>query len=913
MFYYTIRRWIGYNIPMQRIQPEPNGGPVASTTEAHLTRGKLKIFLGMAAGVGKTYAMLLTATELAAEGVDVVVGDVETHGRPETAALLAAIERIPRRYLDYRGVLLEELDLDAILTRRPRLVVVDEFAHTNVPGSRHRKRYQDVIELLDAGIDVYTTINVQHFASRADAVRQITGVTVTETVPDSLLDLADEIELIDLPPEELRKRLAEGKVCTPEGAEAAANNFFRIGNLTALREMALRLTAEHVDHQLQDYMQAKRITGPWKSRERLMVAVGASPYSEQLIRWTRRMAYALEAPWFAATVETSRPLAPEVQSLLARNLALARELGGEVVSAAGDAVDTVLLQLAHQHNITQLVIGKPRRTLLHALLNGGSLVDNVIRNSGDIDVYVVTGDETNPARAQRRLAWWFRRGSTWHGYLWALAIMALVTMLNWMVVHTVSWVEYQVVGLTDLLTVLLLAVYIGRGPALLAALVSAVSFNFFFIDPHYTFAIKRFQDIVLISLYFIIAIFAGNLTARIRQQEQLAQRNVQRIMSLYRLARETATAADLDAVLRTAVDQLQQSFDADVAILLAPTGQLLREPHAASTLSIDDKAFSVAHWVFTNGRPAGRFTDTLPTAKAHFVPLRTPNRIVGVIGLRTRHERRLTFEQGLQLETFVNQIALVVERQLLDRAAQQSALLQESERLHATLLNSISHELRTPLATITGVTDILTNPATHTDGAAHQALLTDIRDAAQRLNHLVENLLDMSRLDAGRLQIKRDWCVVSDVVGVAVQQLHSCLAARPLTLALPPDLPLIQMDFILMEQVLINLLHNVCNYTPPGSPVEIGAKIVDGWLWLTVADRGPGIPAELLERVFDKFYRVPGSATGGTGLGLSICRGLVHAHGGELLAHNRPDGGASFTIQLPAATTPPPVKEADLE
>lgn len=912
MFYYTIRRWIGYNISMQRLRPDPNPLAMPVFAAPNGERGKLKIFLGMAAGVGKTYAMLLTAQERAHEGVDVIVGDVETHNRPETEILLATLPTIPRKPLDYRGALIEEMDLDAILARRPQLVIVDDFAHTNVPGSRHRKRYQDIIELLDAGIDVYTAVNVQHFASRADAVRQITGIMVTETVPDSLLDLADEIELIDLSPEELRKRLAEGKVFAPEGPDAAANNFFRIGNLTALREMALRLTAEHVDHQLQDYMQAKQITGPWKSRDRLMVAVSASPYSEQLIRWTRRMAYALEAPWFAATVETTRPLTPGAQRLLARNLALARELGGEVISAAGDAVDTVLLQLAQQHNITQLVIGKPRHTALRALLHGGSLVDNVIRNSGDIDVYVVTGEEAKSTPVRHNV-WRPRRASTWRAYLWALVVMASVTALNWVIVHRLPWVEYQSVGLTDLLTVLLIAVYIGRGPALLAALVSAFSFNFFFIDPHYTFAIRRFQDIVLISLYFLIAIFAGNLTARIRQQEQLAQRNVQRIMSLYRLARETATAADLDAVLHTAVEQLQQSFDADVAILLAPTGQLLREPHMASTLTIDDKAFTVAQWTFTNGRPAGRFTDTLPAADSHFVPLRTPNRVTGVIGLGLHYEQGLTFEQELQLETFVNQIALVIERQLLDQAAQQSALFQESERLHTTLLNSISHELRTPIATITGVTEILANPSTNTDATVRQALLTDVRDAAQRLNHLVENLLDMSRLDAGRLQIKRDWCVVSDVVGVAVQQLQGGLAQHPLTLAIPPDLPLVQMDFMLMEQVLINLLHNVCNYTPAGSPVEITAKIADGWLWLTVADRGPGIPAELLERIFDKFYRVPGTATGGTGLGLSICRGLVHAHGGELAAHNRPDGGAIFTIQLPAVATPPPVKEAEFE
>ncbi len=898
-------------MPYQR--PDPDALLAAiNKQEARAQRGKLKIFFGMSAGVGKTYAMLQAARQRVDEEIDVVVGYVETHGRQETQALLAGLEILPRQSLDYRGVALEEMDLDAILARRPQLVLVDEFAHTNVPGSRHRKRFQDILEILDAGIDVYTTVNVQHFASRADAVRQITGITIGETIPDSLLDLADEIELIDLPPDDLRKRLVEGKVYTPERVEVAANNFFRIGNLTALREMALRLTAEHVDHQLQDYMQAKRITGPWKSRERLMVAVGPSPYSEQLIRWTRRMAYTLEAPWFAATVETAKPLSAEAQQLLARNLALARELGGEVISAAGDQVDTALLQLAQQHNVTQIVIGKPLHTPLHALLRGGSLVDNLIRNSGDIDIYVVTGEQGRAVPATSVVPGRNASHSTWKSYWLALVIVAVSTALNWIVVQNVPLVEHQVVGLTELLTVLLIAVYIGRGPAVLAATVSAISFNFFFIEPHYTFAVKEFRDIVLISLYFLIAIFAGNLTARIRQQEQLAQRNVQRIMSLYRLARETATAANLDAVLSTAVTQLQQSFDAEVAIFLAPAGELEREPNLSSTLVTDEKAFSVAQWAFEHGRPAGRFTDTLPAATAHFVPLRTPNHVVGVIGLHMHKDHQLLFDQQLQLETFVNQIALVVERQMLNEATRQSTLLQESERLHTTLLNSISHELRTPIATITGVAAILDNPTTQMDEATRRALLEDMSDAAQRLNHLVENLLDMSRLDAGRLQLKRDWCVIGDVVGVAVQHLQGCLEQHPLTITIPPELPLVQMDFVLMEQVLINLLHNICNYTPPNTAVEINAKIESEWLWITVADHGPGIPPALLERIFDKFYRMPGTATGGTGLGLSICRGLVLAHGGEIFAQNRPEGGAIFTIKLPATTAPPPVKEADL-
>ena len=878
--------------------------------EQRAQRGKLKIFFGMAAGVGKTYAMLTAARERRDEGVDVVVGYIETHGRAETEALLVDLPVIARQPLAYRGVTLAEMDLDAILARRPQLVLVDEFAHTNAPGSRHLKRYQDVLELLDQGIDVYTTVNVQHFASRADAVRQITGSTIHETIPDSLLELAAEIELIDLSPADLQKRLSEGKVYTPERVEVAANNFFRTGNLTALREMALRLTAEHVDHQLQNYMQRKRIAGPWKSRERLMVAVGPSPYSEQLIRWTRRMAYALEAPWLAVTVETSRPLPAEAQRLLARNLALARELGAEVTNATGDDVATTLLQLAQQQNVTQIVLGKPLHTSWQALLRGGSLVDKLIRNSGDIDIYVVTGEDARAVQPKSQLTWRLTPVSTWQQYLLALIVIALTTGLNWSALHLLPWVEYQAVGLTELLAVLLIAVYIGRGPALLAAAVSAISFNFFFIEPRYTFIITKLQDIILISLYFLIGLFAGNLTAQIRQQEQLARRNVQRIMALYRLARETATAADLDAVLATAVTQLRQSFEAEVAILLAPTGQLTREPHGSSTLTIDDKEFSVATWAFDHGRPAGRFTDTLPAAAIHFVPLRTPNRVAGVVGLQLPAQRHLTFEQELQLETFVNQIALVVERQLLDVAARQSALLQESERLHTTLLNSISHELRTPIATITGAISILRNHFNTTAETTRQALFDDVSDAANRLNHLVANLLDMSRLDAGRLQLKLDWCMINDVVGVAVQRLQPKLGQHPLTIDTPPDLPLVQMDFVLMEQVLINLLHNTATYTPAGTAIEISARLARGWLTLTIADRGPGIPADQLEKIFDKFYRVPGTATGGTGLGLSICRGLVAAHGGELSAANRDGGGVAFTIKLPAALAPPPVKEA---
>jgi len=894
---------------MDEYRPDPDELlATIQKVENRQQRGKLKIFFGMAAGVGKTYAMLDNARQRKTEGVDVVVGYVETHKRAETEALLAGLEVVPRQKLEYRGTFLEEMDTDAIITRHPKLVLVDELAHTNIAGARHLKRYQDVIELLEYGFDVYTTVNVQHFESRADTVKQITGITVHETVPDSILDFVDEIELIDLSPDDLRKRLAEGKVYTADRADTAANNFFRTGNLTALREMALRLTAEHVDHQLHDYMQVKRIAGPWKSGERLMVAVGPTPFSEQLIRWTRRVAYNLEAPWTAVYVETAKRLSPETKSRLAENLAFARDLGGEVLVSAGNDIDIVLIQLARQRNVTQMIVGKPTSTRWQRLMRGGSLVDKLIKASGDIDIFVVTGDKTEEKRPRLRFTAPVS-SSSWRQYIIALVIVAIVTAVDLL---ALKWMSYEAVGLTELFAVLLIAVYFGRGPALLAAAVSAITWNFLFITPQFTLEISRLQDVILFSMYFVIAILTGNMTSRIRTQERQARYNADRTLALYTLTHETATAVNMDDVLRTGVNQIGRVFAAEVAILLAKEGKLEREAHPSSTFVVEEKDYSVATWVFDNGKAAGRFTNTLPSASAHYLPLLTPNRTVGVIGIRTRQNERLSFDQEALLETFSNQIALVIERELLDEAAEQSAMLQESERLYTTLLNSISHELRTPIATIMGASSSLLNPHTGTNEHIRTELTGDIHDAADRLNRLVENLLDMSRLDSGRLKLKRAWCDVSDVIGVSVKRDEKCLAQRPITIHIEPNLPLVQMDFVLMEQVLVNLLDNICNYTPVGTKVELTAEMKSNWLVITVSDSGPGLPDVDVERVFEKFYRVPGTATGGTGLGLSICRGLVEAHGGSLTANNRETGGASFVIRLPANGVPPPVREAVL-
>lgn len=889
-------------------RPDPDALLAAiQKEEDKAQRGKLKIFLGMAAGVGKTYAMLESAQQQKASGVDVVVAYVELHGRPETEALLTGLPVILRQKLAYQGKTLEEMDLDAVLARQPALALVDELAHTNAPGARHPKRYQDVMELLDAGIDVYTTINVQHFESRTDAVRQITGITVTETVPDSLLDSAAEIELIDLPPEELRKRLAEGKVYTPEHASLAAQNFFREGNLSALREMALRLTAERVDHELQDYRALKQITRTWKSLERLMVAVSPSPLSERLVRWTRRMAHNLEAPWIGVYVEMPHPLSNKAQAQLTHNLQLIRELGGEVVTTNGTDVIDALMRVARQRNVTQIVVGKPLRGSVQEFLSGGSMVNRLVRVSGDIDIYVVTGDEADTTSARPLIA-----PPQFHSnlgqYLGAVVIIALAVLLG---LAATPLLSYQAVALILLGTVLLIGFFVGRGPVLLAAAVSALLWDFLFIPPLYTFNISKLEDALLFGLYFIVALLMGTLTARARQQEKLVSVREERTATLYEFTRNIVNARTLDDMLRQAVQHISHSFNADLAILLRKSdGELDHAVHPISTLSLDEREWSVADWAFTNGKEAGAFTDTLPFAAAQYLPLTTPGGVVGVVGVRMRQPERLSWDQEALLETLISQTALAVERALLDIAAERTAVLEESERLYTTLLNSISHELRTPLSTITGAISVLLDDKLSNSRQAQQALGQDIQDAAERLNRLVDNLLDMTRLESGRLALHLEWSDVADVINASLKRVERQLADHDLIVEIPPALPLIRIDFVLMEQALVNLLHNAATYTPPGTRIRVMAEVDDGHLLITVADRGPGLAPEDVSRVFEKFYRVPGAATGGTGLGLSIVRGLVEAHGGTITAENRPTrGGARFIIRLPLEQPPLPPKE----
>jgi two-component system, OmpR family, sensor histidine kinase KdpD len=873
--------------------------------QAREGRGKMKIFFGMAAGVGKTYAMLEAAQEQLKAGVQVVVGVVETHGRAETQALLNGFEIVPRARVEYREHTLEEMDLDAILQRHPQLVLVDELAHTNAPGVRHPKRYQDVVELLDAGINVYSTLNVQHLESRADAVRQITGIVVRETVPDSIVDLADEVELIDLTPEELRQRLSEGKVYVAESAEIAAKSFFRVGNLTALREMALRATAERVDHQLQDYMSLNRIAGPWKSGERLMVAVSASPLAERLVRWTRRMAYNLGAPWLAVNVETSQPPTEEEQAQLNHSLSLARELGGEVVTTVGDDVVSALLRIAQERNITQMVVGKPEHGMLLGFIPGGALVDRLIRTSGDLDIYVVTREMTQVRHGTRPGDVYMRlvRGSRVHPLIHSdrreyLAAAIAIVMVAGLGFWSRQWVSSQTVGLVLLLTISLLAFVVGRGPVLLAASVSAVIWVPLFLPRIFTRDVTGVENTLTLALYFIVALATGFLRARLRAQEHAARTREKRTAALYALAHAIASAPSMDNVLKSAVEEIGKVFDAEAAFFLREDkNRLADEAHPSSTLAIDEKERSVATWSFLNRKPAGRFTDTLPMAEARWLPLITLNTVVGVMGVRARE--RMSVDQESLLETFASQVALAVEREMTQEAREREAVISKSEQMYRTLLEAVSQEIRAPIDTITHAANSLAAGQSGQPDDVRRALVEQTQSAAERLSRMMENLVDLYRLESGALEPQLHWEVVGDLVREAINRLQPDLAPHEVIVEIAPELPPVQLDRKLMEQALINLIHNSATHTPPDTRVRVSAKTEGSDLVLTVADRGPGVAAEMLSKIFDKYFQAPDAPRDGVGLGLAITRGIVEAHGGMITAENRTRGGIAFIIRLP--------------
>jgi len=900
--------------------------------EAGKKRGQLKVFVGMCPGVGKTYAMLEAAQRELKAGRDVVIGYVETHGRKETDALATNFSTIPRLSIEYRGVTLTEMNLDAVLARRPQLALVDELAHTNVPGSRHPKRWQDIQELRDAGIDVFTTLNVQHVESRADTVKQITGAEIRETVPDSVLDDA-VLELVDLPPRELVQRLHEGKVYMADRAAAAIQNFFRESNLNALRELALRLVADHVGEDTILFRRTESAAGAWKTGNRLLVAVGPSPLSEPLIRWTRRMADELRCPWLAVHVEGPQSLSEAAQARLSKNLDTARELGAEVLTTTDEDLARGLLRIARERNVTLIVLGKPSGGGWLNRIRSGQFLRRLMQESGDIDLHVVKAEKASVA--SEKTGWQPVLISTARQYALAAGVI-FATGLASLPFASVP----RVPGLIFLLVVVLLALFVGRGPVLFAGALSALTWNFFFLPPRYTLFIHSLDDAILFGTYFVVALVLGQLVARIRAQSDAERRREERTAALYELTRELAEAGSRDEVVWQLLGQINRVFHARAAVTF-PSGDKL-VPHPDNTLILTEKELSVSDWAFRQRKAAGRFTDNLPGAGALHLPLGTERKTFGVLAVGLP-EQNLPLAQRDLLETFARQAALVLDRVELRAAAEQTRLFAESERLSRALLNSISHELRTPLAAITSAATALAEvefpgveschrsqasgrlvpphpgPLPRREGEStieqqpadqRQMLLAEIQEANARLNRIVGNLLDVARLESGKVVPRLDWHDARDVVQTTLRELHQEMSAHPVKLDLPSDPILIRLDFSLAQHALANLLVNAITHTPPGTPVEVQAKSADSSILLTVSDRGPGIAANFMPRIFDKFSRAPNAPAGGSGLGLTIAKGFVEAQGGSITVENRPGGGATFTIRLPQSERPPIVEAA---
>ncbi len=881
--------------------------------EIRAKRGKLRIFFGYAAGVGKTFAMLSAAQREKTAGVEVVVGYVEPHGRPETEALLEGLEALPTRAMPYRGVTLREFDLDGALQRHPELILVDELAHTNVEGSRHAKRWQDVEELLEAGIDVWTTLNVQHIESLNNVIAQITGIIIRETLPDAVLERTDEFELIDLTPEELVERLQAGKIYLPQQAARALQNFFLKGNLVALRELSLRQAAHRLHRDVEEARYERSAITPWLTSERLLVCVGPSPSSAHIVRSTKRLAVSLGAEWLAVAVNVGAEGADAERNweLTGRNLRLAENLGAETHTLIGRSVAGTLLEFAHERNASKIVVGKTAMPWWKRQFFG-TIVDELLKKAGEIDVYVVSGSATEaPPNVKQRS----RSTYSWRDYLLAGSVVAACGLLGW-AAYFFALEEANIV-MIFLAGVALVATRWGRGPAIAAAIASVMLFDFCFVPPYFTFAVSDTEYVITFIVMLGIGLLISGLASRQRSQLRASQRQEHRTGQLFRMTRQLSELSGTEFLVRTAARQIVEIFSGEVVLYVRETDGTLSLRHGEGSALVEQEINrDVARWVADNGKIAGAQTDTLPNATALFVPLIGSRGTVGAMGVRPKDAHRFLDPDQLRLlETCASLIALSLERDESILQAHSAQLQIETEKLRNSLLSAVSHDIRTPLASIAGASSTLATASDSLSAETRADLLASINEEAERLSRLVENLLHMTRLSSGKVETDRQWHPVDEIIGSALTRMERQLAGREIETHLDEQLPLVHVDSILMEQLLVNLIDNATKYSPEDSTIEVSASNSGTSIVFEVADHGRGFEAGDEQLVFDLFYRGSSAKPDqrGTGIGLAICRAIAEVHGGKIEAQNRPDGGAVVRVTLPCTEAPPQVVERNME
>lgn len=861
--------------------------------ESQKKKGKLKIFLGMAAGVGKTYAMLEAAQKLRKEGVDVVVGAVDSHGRRETENLLEGLSVIPMKKVSYRNYVFDELDIDAILERKPSLVLVDELAHSNVPGSRHPKRWQDVMELLDHGIDVYTTLNVQHIESLKDMIEKITGITIRETVPDLIIDQASSIELIDLSPDELLQRLREGKVYLGDQSILAAQNFFQEDRLTALREIVLRYTAEKVEHDLQGMVSSIERPEGWKLRERLLVALSHSPHSQKLLRITRRLAFNLDAPWIALHVDDGRILDKEDEEMLAKNLALARDLGAEVITTTGSDISQAIQRVARQKSVTQIIIGRPPSPWIFNVFQPNTLMDHLAKECSDIDLHVIR--QTLFSKKYGKRLSWPKMSLQISPYLIVLGTVFALSLFSW---YSLAFIGYKVVGFLFLLGILILSLFFRKGPVFFGSILYAVIWGVFFIPTQTPTAETSNEDLILLAFYLLTAIFMGILTDRARKNKELLAKREKSIEVLYDIVRKIAAAGTVDEAITSVKDGLSSALDGRCEIILPDKGGDL---HFDETIPLfkNDKERAAAQWVYQNGKEAGWSTTTLPFAQCFYIPLKGSKEVVGVLAFIPKDAKELKIEEINFLHTAAHQLANFIERMKGEERAREYEQHKQVEKIYQSILNLISNLFEGPLLTIKESAKKLKELELPeiSDELIHP--VDKITVSTDSLTRILDNISAMVNLSAGITPVHKVKHDFKALVRAFHSRLSHTLIGFKWQLELEDAIPEFPFDHDLIELLLYNLAFHAMEFALPESTIMIKGSRSGDFVHLSVSAEGQSIPQEILDVAFERFYRVPGTTTDGLGLGLSIAKAIAEVHDGGLEVKNHPRGGMVFTLYLP--------------